>query len=320
MNNDFYQNVTYELLKALRGKYSQAMLAKKIDVDTKVISKLETGQKRIYWSDFISISIALKIPLAKALKQLLSLEKDDICKPTEISKVLIGDIAYDKVSQELDVSTSKVRRWRNGEVEIQLVDVIKLLNLRGALFNFIGRITKVECIPTLYKQYTFHKDALSIFAAYPEASPIMLCLSLEKYKNSPHREGFIADFLRISIEQERSIIERLHKAKLIEFVDSRYQEKENYIGLNWSNPEQQKLSHQVKLNWLKKSLESFEGDIREENSSLAFQVYAVDKKMAQDIQQEIRKFNLSIHRILEQENTEPIEDIYLFTHQTVKLN
>lgn len=320
MNENFYGDIVNELMKALRGTISQANLANKIGVEAKLISKLETGQKRVYWSNFISITHALNISVSEVLEQLLSLDKRKVAQSDEVSKMLIGNIDIDKISKKLDVSTSTIRRWCNNEVEIQLIDVLKLLNLRGALFNFIGRIVDIEKVQTLHEKYTYHKNALHLFANHPEASPIMLCLSLDVYRERPHEEGHIADILGITIDKEKEVIKKLYDADLIELSDNRYKEKNNYIGLNWSSPEQQKLSHQVKLNWLKSSLNNFKDDFREENSSLAFQAYAVDKKIAHEIQQEIRKFNLSIHRILEQESTGPVEDIYLFTHQTVKLN
>ena len=190
-NTDYFKTISRELIRTLRGPKSQSWLNTKLNSEYNLASRWETGQRRIYWNEFLVICECLNKDTTN-LWTIIFGNKNNSKKEQSFFKVLVESIGVKEACKLLGQSPSSLYRWK-GTDRVPLDVILHLLYINGCLHRFIQSLTDINLIPTFQKAQVLNQKVRSLFAKYPVASPLLLYLETSQYKNKKtHKEGDLA--------------------------------------------------------------------------------------------------------------------------------
>lgn len=212
---DFTQ-LKKELLVAIRGDLSQGQLNKKLKFKSNQIYRWESGQAAISWPDFCKLCRAAKRPIDEAARSgLVLLEKPEDSR--SLVERMMGSGNQQVLAQKLDVSRSVVSRWLSGRADPTLEDVLRMGFTAGvSITTFLLTLVKLESLPSIQEEVELEQRERELHFKYPWVGGVILILRTPKYREiGKHREGFIAERLGISLDEEQTAIRELVKARAI---------------------------------------------------------------------------------------------------------
>lgn len=214
-----FQQLIQEILVVLRGSMTQAELSQKLGYSFNQVGKWEALHTAITWSQFLKLGESVGIPLWSITKSALALSHRSTQSLDSTTDPRITDLLFPfmGLSKEMEIATtlgksrSAVRRILSQERELDLIEVLRLLNLRPfALQNWLSRFVDVKTLVSFQRQMQRERDLLESLAEIPWSPIVNSALQAERYRQLPHHDEMVlANLCGLSVEQVRAALEKL---------------------------------------------------------------------------------------------------------------
>jgi transcriptional regulator with XRE-family HTH domain len=243
------ERLARELVRHLRGKRSQLALSRHLGYSTNVCQSWELGKRYPKASDFLALADKSRIAVQNAVASFLQHQvhwsmTSDTTSQAAVTALLL-DLRGERRIRELALSAGVGRAtlsgWLSGDGEPRLPDLLRLvLATTHRLLEFVAIFAPPEQLVATRAEW--ENLALQRRLAYDlsMSHAVLRTLELRRYRSlKAHREGFIAALLGISIEEERSYLSALARARQIKkrkglwcvsrvlTVDTRHEEAAN---------------------------------------------------------------------------------------------
>jgi len=302
--------VCQELLRAMRSKRSQNVVNRKLGYSFNQVSRWESGRKRILWTEFLKFAHVcnsdIQGPVARSFGYLGPLEQTD-----NLVKHLVGNCKKSEIIESIECSRFQLSRWLAGKQVPTLAHVLGLADLTyRSLPQFLSSFVDIKKIPTLYERYEREVIEKNLIYEHPYTASILHSLSLKSYKSLPkHEEGFLAKYLGISLEAERTAIKELKRIRRIRRKRGLYvaEEKTFDISGNFDG------GRRIRMYWAEES-RKFLASLREapQRSLGGINVFSLSDQALQKISEKYFVFFQDVRQIIELDKN-PASDVWILS-------
>ena len=313
----YYTNVAQEIVKAVRGKRSQAFVNKRLGLSFNQVAKWETGRKRILWTDFIAICQICHCDLTKPLSEVLKFN-GDISDFGSLVHRLVGNARMSEVSMHCGSSRFTIGRWYGGKICPDLCAILSLIDsFQSLLSEFVAALVPIEKVPCLLQEYRRREKQKRLIYTYPEIGGVLRALELKKYIAMPkHETGFIAAQLGLSKKREKFLLRKMEDVGLIEYEEKKYRVKTKRLDLKGDFEGVQR----VKSFWSKKGLkvlETFPANVPQDDKAFAFRLFSISATAKKQLFTKLHEFYDSVKLIITKDDEVPesilVLNVHLFT-------
>jgi transcriptional regulator with XRE-family HTH domain len=219
-----YARLGSELLRTLRGKRSQAALARRLGYRANVAHTWERGTR------FPDAQILFRLG---ALAGVDSEAVAGFVKPAVPSglggegwsaestaaflRALVGEAPLVDVARSIGVDRTTVRRWLQGSTEPRVPELLALVDASTQrLVEFVSLFVDPARLEVL-RELSSHLVAQRRMAyELPWSHAVLRALELGAYRRLPaHVDGFVARAIGVDLDTERVLLEELRSARLI---------------------------------------------------------------------------------------------------------
>lgn len=306
-----YEALVKKVLCALRGQRTQKEMSSYLGYKFNQWHKWEAGQKKLMWSDLISIVEFMKIKFSTILGHILATEVKNL---KEGRKVLIalnskfGRFGQDELKDQLGIQKAKLTRILKGEQDIEAY----------LIFTFLGEVT--DALPALIEVLTpnlndpLQKNAMkkmsvqrNLESEFPWIAAIEAILEHRDYKKlAKHDSQFFVDKLGISATTVEKSIALLKKNGTVELVDNKYRLNQKRVDME--GPTLMESAKLAKF-WTQMSHERFStlDGVPASGKGWSYRIFPCSRASQAKIKQKMIEFYGDIHKILLDDNLENIE-------------
>jgi transcriptional regulator with XRE-family HTH domain len=217
-----YDLLGSELLRALRGKRSQAGFGRRLGYQANVAYTWESG-RRFPPAQVLFRAAALNRvpfqPIARFMQvpELTAKRAWAASDTAALLRGLAGAALLAVSAKAARADRTTVARWLRGDTEPRLPQLLAFVDgLTHRLVEFVSLFVVPESVPCL-RQLSRELDAQRRIAyELPWSHAVLRALELDAYRAQPvHVPGFIAGRLGIDVDQEDSLLDALRAAGLI---------------------------------------------------------------------------------------------------------
>jgi hypothetical protein len=211
-----FETLSSELIRAVRGRRSQAALSRHLGYRSNVVYAWESGRAWPTAADFFGGLRRLGKPVGPSLRQFYQLPSEAELLP-ELHKAegvaallndLRGRTTVNDLARAAHRSRFAVARWLKGQAELRLPDFLRIVQCATQrLLDFLACFVDPSTLPSVASAWRALESARRLAYEMPWSQAVLRVLELESYRKLPrHEPGFIADWLQISREQEERCI------------------------------------------------------------------------------------------------------------------
>jgi transcriptional regulator with XRE-family HTH domain len=232
-----HSRVAQQLIRICRGRRSQLDLSRRLGFAANQIYRWESGLRGIGWGDFVRICHICSKQISESLRKSLG-----YAQPPSDSKALVsfllGNISTTDAAQSLGISRQIIGRWRRGETDPELKDMLVLMErFQGRVIQFVQALlpgAKIDEMEDEWKRIERERDLRQKF---PMSSLVCALINSQIYrKHSTHKPGIIADWFGISTPEEDSLLGLLVEMGALKWRDSRYETTPHGLELSGNDP------------------------------------------------------------------------------------
>jgi transcriptional regulator with XRE-family HTH domain len=218
-----FDEMSRELLRAVRGRRSQRVFSRRLGYRTNVASRWESGARYPIASRFLASAVELGLPVRARLEAF-----DSRCASIraaigsqryvhELLAALAGDRSRAEIARAAGMNRLAVSRFLRGVAEPRVPALLALIEaLTGRLDAFVGVFVDPLALPTLHRRWLEHDAWRKAAYEIPLSEAIVAHLESDAYLALPaHVPGWIASRAGIPIAVEREAIAWLARAKVI---------------------------------------------------------------------------------------------------------
>jgi len=212
-----YDRLSSELIRALRGRRSQAALSRRLGYRSNVVNAWEAGRA---WPTAAGLFKAVERvgqDVRKAMSTFyrlpttLELGAPEFCTPAGVALFLDqlrGRTSVLELAQSARLSRFSVGRWLKGQTEPRLPDFLRLVSYASLrLLDFLACFVDPSRLPSVAGDWAALETARRAAYEVPWSHAVLRAIELESYRALPkHRPGFIADWLQITREEEQRCV------------------------------------------------------------------------------------------------------------------
>lgn len=211
-----YTQIRTELIRAIRGKYSQERVSQKMGFRSNPVYRWENKLSLVDWQFFLKLCKVTNRDITKALRYILGYNGDPLDN-AELLYHIFGTKKISEISKKTQVSRYMVANWIRGKSPMDLDFILRVLHeFQFILIEFIEVLVPMEKIPSLKPVSDILSEQKNAIYDHPEVEAVLCALTLNFYQNlKAHERGVIAKKIGISIEQEDRAIEILKRIGLI---------------------------------------------------------------------------------------------------------
>ena len=218
------KTLVFEILKHMRGGYSQKELSLKMGLKEQTYHKWEAGYKELFLSDFEKICSFSSIDLAELVRNIFFITKEihfdsrilrDVLEVSSIKTEIIESIL-----DEIEMSKSTYWRLMNEVREIKFIDFLNFIHLgRGHLAGLLRGIGFDYDLSKGKKETFARKD---LFLKYLNSEEIFLDFTsaiylsrVQKAQGLEAKIKILSEILGCSTENLKLLIDNLVKDKIV---------------------------------------------------------------------------------------------------------
>jgi transcriptional regulator with XRE-family HTH domain len=227
-----YERVAAELVRALRGKRSQAAFSRRLGYRSNIVARWEN--RRCWPTAAGALRMAAKagIDVRKSLAAFFRIPRPwlntiDPVTPEGVVALLQdlrSNVAIVDVARESGFSRFSVSRWLKGVAEPKLPEflaLIEVLSLR--LLDFLAAFVDPQAMPSIASDWTRISAAREAAFARPWSHAVLRALELEPYRQLPvHRDRWVAERLALDPREVRECLALLERAGQIQRDGKRF--------------------------------------------------------------------------------------------------
>lgn len=250
-----------DLIRAIRGRRSQAAFSRRLQSKSNVVATWETGRRwptaaKFFWA--VSRAGGNWTPVLERFAP-LSLDRTgsiDLSSPAGVAGFLSGlrgNTAIQDIAARAHSSRFAVARWLKGQTEPRLPEFLQLIEaMTFRTLDFVSCLVDPNDLQSVREEWKRLQAARGAAYELPWSHAVLRVLELAEYRSlSKHVPGFIAARLGISTTDEERCLAILEQAEQISFVDGRWLARPATIDTRQS-PE---MSRKLKTWWAQVALE-----------------------------------------------------------------
>jgi DNA-binding phage protein len=307
-----YITIRKELVRAIRGSYSQERLSKLLGFRSNPIYRWESGSNALDWAQFVDLCAARRYDINKAVQETIGLQTD----PKNYKALvlhLIGKKRITEISSETGLSRFVIYRWLANHQVPKLDEVLQLLDAHPfLLMNFVGSLVSTSSLPSLQEISTRLLKQRAVTESLPEAEAILACLGLQEYLAlETHQPGFVAKKLGIPLSEEERGLALLCEAGMVSFAN------EKYAIVEATQQSDRTSHHRAHIHWLTRSLRRAE-DFGAASSSAHHSVLCLSSEGVSEALKALRDCYNTIRSIAKDDRGNKIA-VRLFSTQMIDL-
>ncbi len=316
-----YETLSSELIRALRGKRSQTAFSKRLGYRSNVAYAWESGRAWPTAVDFFDMLERSGRKLAPALIKFHrapaeSSAQHELKTARGVAAFLDdlrGQTSIVDLARSAKRSRFAVARWLKGDAQPRLPDFLRLLEAASLrLLDFLSCFLDPSTLPSIAKAW--HELETARRAAYemPWSHAVLRVIELPEYQSlSKHAPGFVAQRLRISLEEEERCI-----ALLLETGQLKKRGKILVPGatLTVDTRGDATRSREAKAFWTRVALDRIESGV---DGTFSYNLFSVSRADLERIRELHRAYFRELRRIVAA--SEPAECIALANLHLVEL-
>jgi DNA-binding XRE family transcriptional regulator len=311
-----WKELSCQLIRALRGRRSQAVFARRLRVSTQTIANWENGRRVPATTVVLRAAEAVGVDVLGAF---VRFDPELVCAPTNEEAMgewltgLGGDRTVQQLALKMKVSRFRASRWLTGDTRIPLPEFLGLVELlTRRLTDLISLLVPINDVPLIAPLHQQRIAARNLAFERPLSEAILRLAETQAYSSlAKHPPGWFADRLRVSREEESECLAAMIAAGVLRLTEGRYEP-----GSPMSIDTGASLSKMkaLKLHWLNEVTRS----LSDERSGNAYG-YNVVSVSRTDLQR-IRELHLDYFRQLRAivVESEPVETVALIGMQIVE--
>jgi transcriptional regulator with XRE-family HTH domain len=213
-----YELASRELVRALRGRHSQAAVRRRLKRSSNVLHAWETGTRYPRASDLLQLlQLSGRAPLGLLNRFAPCRGASPRALSTSWLNGLVRDRSQAELARALAVNRNTIARWLAGTTEPRLPQLLALVEATTQrLLDFLGEASGPEPLPSVASAHVDLQLQRSLAYGRPWSHAVLRVLELEAYRSLPrHEPGFIAARLGITLEEEQQCLSALLRAKQI---------------------------------------------------------------------------------------------------------
>jgi hypothetical protein len=220
-----YESLASELIRALRGKRSQAAFSKRLGYRSNVVSAWEAGRA---WPTASAFFVILERTGRNARDVLRAFGRLPSAAPASHDPktppgvaAFLDDLRGGTATVDLARAASRSRfavaRWLRGEAEPRLPDFLRLVESASLrVLDLLACIVDPSTLPSVAARWHALETARRAAHEMPWSHAVLRVVELPEYRKlKRHRPGFIAERLQIGLaEEERCLALLLETGQL----------------------------------------------------------------------------------------------------------
>jgi DNA-binding phage protein len=281
-----------ELIRALRGRRSQAAFSRRLGFQTNVVHTWEARRRWPTASRTFAAAERAGIDVRAALTRFYRTAPQwlvkgptapDVTSPELIAQLLLdlqGRSTIADVALRAGRSRFAVARWIKGEAEPRLPDFLRMIEATSLrLLDFVAAFVDPEQLPSASASWQQLEAGRRAAFQLPWSHAVLRVLELESYRAAAvHRRGFIAAQLDISLEEEEQCVQALLTSGQLDWDGSRYRVNERLTDTS-HNPEAGRI---LKIWWTEQALTRLKQD---REGLYSYNLFAVSERDYQRLRQ-----------------------------------
>lgn len=254
-----WQQVSTELLRALRGHRSQRATARRLGFQGNVIGNWEAGRRfptlglTLWAAGRLGAdphaALATFLPAHAAGLSFATPEQADLHVARWLSG-LRGTTPLLTLADRAGVSRHALSRWLSGDTRPRLPDALSLVDvLTGRVSDLLAALVPIDTLPTLQELHQRRDNARALASTEPWSSAVLRMTETLGFQRQPYTAGWIASRLGIALETELRCLARLCEAGVIRFEEGTYR-----AGAPISVQAQGEALTRIRRHWLEQTL------------------------------------------------------------------
>jgi len=214
-----------ELIRALRGRRSQAAMNRRLGYSSNVTHAWETGLRYPAATDLLrALEISGRPPLALLKKLAPCSGRTHAELVASWLEGLRRDRSQAELARRLRVNRNTVARWLLGTTEPRLPELLQYVEVTTQrVLDFIAAMVEPALVPSVARSARDLAAQRDLAYRMPWTHAVLRALELESYRALPrHEPGFIARRTGITREEEQQCLEELLRAKQIRREKGRF--------------------------------------------------------------------------------------------------
>jgi transcriptional regulator with XRE-family HTH domain len=280
-----YESLSSELLRALRGRRSQAAFSRRLGYKSNVAYAWESGRAWPTAANFLRAAERVGVDSRTAFERFYRARPEWLTRSesTPASRegvsAFLRDLAAARSIQDMaraaGASRFVVSRWLSGATEPRLPDFLRMIEVTSLrLLDFVACFANPKELPSVARDFGELESARLLAYEHPFSHAVLRVLELEDYQRLPrHRPGFIAERLGIDREAEQRYLGLLLESGQIRRVRGRYRLARVRTVDTRDQPE---LSRKLRAFWAKVGVERLEAGVPGTYSYNLFSVSRAD--------------------------------------------
>lgn len=213
-----YEHASRELISALRGKRSQAVMNRRLGYRSNAIYTWETGRCHPAMSKFLVLLERVGVSPREWLSNFTRFDMPSNDDRADLVRAFVlqlrGNLSIAELARLTGRSRYAVMRWFGGKAELtlpQFLEVVEATTHRS--LDLIAALVDPTLLPATAREFRKLRAAREVAYDSPWSHAVLRCLELQEYLALPeHEAGFVARRLGITLEQEEDCLARLAAA------------------------------------------------------------------------------------------------------------
>jgi hypothetical protein len=211
-----YSKLRQEVLCALRGKFSQSIVSKRLGFNFNQVYRWENSRTKMSWLDFVDFAETCRRDLHRPFHHTLGY-KGSIRNSQALIQFLFGTDSATKIANKSGRPQRLTRNWMSGKSIPSFEDILEFIDrFQICLPEVVGTLTDISQIPSLKSVYEKLKLQKDLIYQYPQADALLAALLTEEYQALPkHQSGVLARFCGLSMNEEIQVLTAMEQVGLV---------------------------------------------------------------------------------------------------------
>lgn len=316
-----YRRLAAELIRALRGRRSQAALSRRLGYKTNILYIWEAQKGAPTGAGFLALAERVGVDVRRALEQFYRTPPPWLAErnPTSVAGVaallddLRGAATLVDTARELRVSRFALARWLRGEAEPRLPDFLELIEVASLrLLDFVASLVDPLLVPSLAERWQELQAARRAAYQRPWSHAVLRALELRQYRALPaHEPGWLGRMLGLGLAEEEACLELLESTEQIERRDGKWHVRRVLTVDTRKDPE---AARYLKAWWARVGNERF---LAQADGVFSYNLFGVSNADLERLQALQRAYFRELRSIVAQ--SEPVENVAVVNLQLFSL-
>lgn len=308
-----------QLLRALRGKRSQAAFARRLGYRGNPITDWERGVRFPTAEETLRAAALLRLDVSAAFRRFaptVALTKDE-GKPKLSAwlDALRGSTSVNEVAERCERSRYAVGRWFRGQAKPRLPDFLRLVDaITGRAPEWVAEFVSIADVPALEPRFRSAQQARQLAFEAPWTEAILRLLETQAYRtaslDAESTASWVAARLKIPVEHAEACLLAARKAGSLALKSDRY--RVEATGTVDTRGGKQLLRH-LKQHWSEVATQRIGAHAK--NDLFAYNVASTSRADAQLIREKLRDVFREIRSLIAAST--PEETVLLLNLQVV---